>query len=486
MLVATGRWAEKAVRQAVGSAADVLVLGIDVAALMTPSLLKSRFEEFTSGAYERYDLILIPGSVNPAGFGAVAKELGIQVALGPKQAYDLKLILTSLDRSLLSLANPADSIIHAKRAREARLQLAQLESAATCAYTILDLKIGGQSRMKVLGEIIDAPFVDARSIAAHHIYEGADIVDVGIPAGTTEREVRQTFANIKAVTDRYNIPTSVDSLDSELIRAGIEAGADLVLSFTAENARDIAPLIAKKRIATVVLPEDGDLCSAIRLARSCGIHKILADPILYPLGSGAVNSLVEYKHMQSLNSVPLFLGVGNVVELMEADSIGANALLAGLAMELGVAVLFTPEHSDKAKGSISELKTAAQMMQLARARKSAPKDLGIDLLVLKERRRRPEYRVKSQHTVHAKDFDPPAWEPDPAGNFVIGISEGSIFARHDSGTTVCGKSAKSILDAIFELELVSILSHASYLGSELKKAEIALKLGRSYAQDDAF
>ncbi|MDD1720461.1 MAG: dihydropteroate synthase, partial [Euryarchaeota archaeon] len=223
--MATGRWAEETVKQAAGSAADVLVLDIDVAALITPSLLKRKYEEYISAPHQRYDLILVPGAVNPLGFEALAKELGIQISLGPKQAYDLKLTLKSLDRSLLSLAEPADSIIHAKRAREAQSQLAQLESAARCHYTMRDLKIGGQSRMKVLGEIIDAPFVDARSVAIHHIQEGADILDVGIPLGATEREVRRAFENVKTVSDRYNVPTSVDSLDPELICAGVEAGA---------------------------------------------------------------------------------------------------------------------------------------------------------------------------------------------------------------------------------------------------------------------
>jgi dihydropteroate synthase-like protein len=149
-------------------------------------------------------------------------------------------------------------------------------------------------------------------------------------------------------------------------------------------------------------------------------------------------------------------------------------------------VLFTPEHSDKAKGSVKELKTAAQMMQLAQYRKSPPKDLGIDLLVLKERRRRPEYRITSTNILDAKDFDTAKWAPDPSGNFVIGVREGLIVARHDTGTAIRGNSAKGILDAIFKLELVSTASHAAYLGRELKKAEIALKLGRSYAQDDTF
>jgi dihydropteroate synthase len=112
--------------------------------------------------------------------------------------------------------------------------------------------------------------------------------------------------------------------------------------------------------------------------------------------------------------------------------------------------------------------------------------LGIDLLQLKERRRRPEYLATSRNVFNAKDFDLEIFTPDPQGNFVIGIKDGLIYARHDTGTTIQGDSAEMILNAIFELELVSSTAHAGYLGRELKQAEIALKLGRSYAQDDTF
>jgi dihydropteroate synthase-like protein len=486
VLVATGRCAEQVVREAVGAAADVLVLDVDIAALMTPPLLREAYVEFARQHGHKHDVILIPGAANPADFGALGDELSVKIALGPKQAYDLGLVLASLDQSMLSLNEPADLIIREKRRDEALNLLTQLEGSAAYDFKIRDLKIGGNSRMKVLGEIIDAPVADAKRIALQHIHNGADIIDVGIPLGTAKREVRRTFAEVSAVTDEYNVPLSIDSLDPELICAGIESGAELVLSLTTENAAEIGPAVARKDLAVVVLPENGDVCSTVALARTFGISKIIADPVLYPIGSGVSNSLAEYHRVRSVSNVPLFLGVGNIVELMEADSIGANALLAGLAMELGVGVLFTPEHSDKAKGSVKELKTAAQMMQLARYRKSPPKDLGIDLLVLKERRRRPEYRITGTNVLDAKDFDTARWAPDPAGNFVIGVRGGMIVARHDTGIAVQGNSAKGLLDAIFELELVSTASHAAYLGRELKKAEIALKLGRSYAQDDAF
>ena len=78
-----------------------------------------------------------------------------------------------------------------------------------------------------------------------------------------------------------------------------------------------------------------------------------------------------------------------MTELFDADSIGMNALLAGMAMEIGAAIIFTSEHSDKTLGSVREMRRATEMMVLAKDR-PYPKDLGIDLLVLKEKRRRRE------------------------------------------------------------------------------------------------
>ena len=73
-----------------------------------------------------------------------------------------------------------------------------------------------------------------------------------------------------------------------------------------------------------------------------------------------------------------------MTELLDADSIGMNALLAGMAQEADASIIFTSEHSDKTRGSIREMHRATEMMVLARDRPYA-KDLGIDLLVLKEK-----------------------------------------------------------------------------------------------------
>jgi dihydropteroate synthase-like protein len=171
--------------------------------------------------------------------------------------------------------------------------------------------------------------------------------------------------------------------------------------------------------------------------------------------------------------------------------VGINAALAGIASELDAAMLFTPECSDKAHGSVRELRVAAEMMLLAKARRSAPKDLGIDLLVLKEKRRKPIASLPEGERVIAEKAE--SWQLDPRGYFRIGIfelpengtGERVICAEHSpSGRQVIGTSAQAIMDTILRLELVSLPGHVAYLSRELAKAELALKLERSYEQEE--
>ncbi|MCK4810992.1 MAG: DUF4346 domain-containing protein, partial [Methanosarcinales archaeon] len=181
---------------------------------------------------------------------------------------------------------------------------------------------------------------------------------------------------------------------------------------------------------------------------------------------------------------PLFFGVGNVTELIDADSVGVNALLTGIAAELGADILFTPEHSDKACGSIAELVTASQMMVLARERSSSPKDLGIDLLILKEKRYLPDAEVPEESVLAEQKSK---WAPDPAGCLRIEISRGRglIIVTHRQATIV-GTDVCRILTTVIDLGLISQLDHAGYLGRELTKAKIALDLGWNYVQDEPF
>jgi dihydropteroate synthase len=160
-----------------------------------------------------------------------------------------------------------------------------------------------------------------------------------------------------------------------------------------------------------------------------------------------------------------------------------NALLAGIAHELHAAVIFTSEHSDKTQGSVGEMRRAVEMMTLMGDR-PYPKDLGLDLLAIKEKRRRREPPLVYRESVVATP-SPPEITYDPCGNFRIGIVGCEIVAVV-KGRAVRGRCWADVFTTILNNGDVSLLDHAAYLGAELYKAELAIRFGRSFEQDGPF
>ena len=79
-----------------------------------------------------------------------------------------------------------------------------------------------------------------------------------------------------------------------------------------------------------------------------------------------------------------------MTELMDADSVGVNALLARLSSEVDASVLVSNGEKRQSQRHRDEEVAAAKMMFLAKKRGSVPKDLGVDLLVLKDKRNHEE------------------------------------------------------------------------------------------------
>ncbi len=475
VLVVTGGKAYQTVKKTAGDTADVLLLDVDVAAFITPDLLRSV-------PIFNYDLIFVPG-LSAGDFSKLEEETGVKIRLGPKHACDLDRVLSQADYIEFSHTIPACQLLSTKKYEEAVKKANELEKNAGYKFKLRDLKIGGNSMMKLMGEIADATSMqreELQRIACDFIAQGVDIIDIGVAMDATPSEV------INSVDAVYHLktPISIDTLDPDLILAVLETiDIDMVLSLNSDGLKAAGKAIADQGTAAVIIP-DSDLESLqknIRLAQEIGIENIIADPVLRPIGDGLMDSLVAYHSFRQKSDLPLFFGVGNVTELIDADSIGINAILAGVAMELDASILFTPQYSAKTSGSISELKTAAQMMLLARDRCTPPKDLGLDLLVVKEKRHRTS-DIEINKPIKAK---PHAARQDPKGFFNIALQDGKIIANHED-VSIIGTSAKAICDTISDLELVSLMEHAAYLGRELMKAELALRFGRSYAQDDEF
>ncbi len=502
ILIATGRKAEGMVKDAIRTAnlsldCEVLTQDLDIAAFSTPKSLRKALEKYFISKKSDYDLILVPGLCK-ADFSGLEKEIARPIRLGSRHAYDLGEALKFAEGMEFSSLIPADVFLAEKRKESAKKQLYELESSVKELFSLKGVKIGGGTRMKVCAELVDATLMNEEEIHRKmdfFLESGADIIDIGVHIGAKPGEVKKAVK--AALSFAPDIPLSVDTLDAELILACIETGVDMVLSLNKKNISEVGGEIGGNDIAAVVIPDfdasnkkNESLVANITMAKEYGIKRIIADPVLNAVGYGIAESLYNYYLFRLQDkSTPLFFGVGNVTELMDADSVGINATLAGIASELDVNILFTPEYSDKAMGSVKELRIASEMMMLSKARKSAPKDVGFDLLMLKEKRRKPVMKLHDEELIVAKKDE--KWRLDHKGCFRIGICEvegegdKKIYAKHSpTEKWIVGKSANEVMDTILRLDMVSLFEHASYLSRELTKAELALRLNRNYEQDE--
>lgn len=498
VLIVTGRLAaEKAKEQASKHECKVVVAPIDVAALLDARSAVKYAKHKVTGI----DVVLVPGLMK-GELHSVEKALGVPTFRGPKNVADLGLVLKNINHMALSKNVPACELIMNKLREKAEEEIKKVNSRAHVQRALKRqgnmligrLAVGHDFPMRVLAEIVDVENLSHTEIAGraeYYLRSGADIIDLGFGEENPEK-VKEAVSLLHRELDA---PVSVDTMEEGNIRAAIESGADLILSFDYNLLKKFRSV----SIPSVVIPKkDGIPKTAeeklalleenLALAKKQGFKKIIADAILEPAGLGAADSIVAYKKFSALHSeIPVLFGAGNVTELFDADSVGMNALLAALAGELGASMVFTIEHSHKTRGSVAELAAAVKMVYLAEKRASPPKDLGIDLLVCKEkvikRDEINEALIKNAKRIRAKRLK--HVKRDSLGYFKIFVEDRIRcvhFADSKAEHVIEGESAKEICDTIFSLGLVSEMTHALYLGRELQKAEHALRLERSYEQ----
>jgi len=516
-LVVTGTLADGMVRKCVGESgveAEVVSLPTQVAALMSVNYISDMLE---SRDLSRFTLILVPGLV-AGDVSYIAKRLGTPTYKGPKQAADLPLVLQQLGKVRLSTRTPACELLRDLLRKEAFRQLDLLQrKIRRLAGKKLGIQIGEGRRAVwignsfppcVLAEIVDAPTLsrsELRRKARNFVESGAEIIDVGMMAGG-ENPWKAKLA-VKTVREAVSTPISIDTSDAEEIRAAVEAGVDLILSINAENMKDVSEFA--REIPVVVTPADEarncptgvdkkieQLERNLGQAMQLGFKKLIADPILVPIFTpNLTESLVAYYGFRERNpKTPIMFGAGNVTELMDADSIGANLLLVSIAYDLNANIVLTTEASNKTLGSVGELSTSIKMAMLARERNSPPKDLGLDLLVIKEKRRREEYYEREiQKYAREIPAEKRKFVYDPKGCFKVTLERDRRrivvshykYSREKPEAIIKGRTPLEICITIIENGLLSRFDHAAYLGIELTKAEIALQTGKSYVQDSA-
>ncbi len=500
VLVVTGRLAERQVRASLrtaprGMMVDVLVLPIPVAAMISPDVLEKRLPQAKARSY---DVVLVPGMV-PGSFERLSEKLGIEVWKGPRRASDLPLVLEALAEGVrLSPDTPADEILRDRVWRKIRTLLVEAEKSCSPGARVSELCIPRRPPpIRVLAELppslpLEAVEAEARRLAR----SGADVVVVGLGSEHGEGEARERVR----LARRAGVPVGVDSNSDEAVKAAVEEGAAIVFSLNVERAGSLSDYA--DRAAFVVIPwREGVprdpgmrlalLSETIRTAEKLGYNNLLVDPVLFPPAHGLAESIPLYvEASKRFPDHPLLAGLSNVTELVDMDSPGVNGVMTALLAEAGVSALLVTEESWKARGSVAETRIAAAMASAALLLGSTPKDLGIDLLVLKEKRPRgqsvefkagrvvEEPRRLEEHTL------------DPAGYVRIqvrdGLVEACFFKYGDQDPRLCVRGTHGLTVARVLVREAGIRdpSHIAYLGYELAKAEIAARLGRSYVQEE--
>ena len=406
-----------------GFAWSVINVGVKVAALMTGAIIERRVPRPLNASR-----VLVPGRCR-ANLDHLSAEFGVPFERGPDELKDLPSYFGRGGRDL-------------------------------------DLS---RYDIRIFAEIVDASMLGidailsrARSMRA----AGADVIDLGCLPDTPFPHLQDAVRALRA----ENFAVSVDSAQSDELRAGGLAGAQFLLSLN-ETTLDLAAETGTTPV--LVAARHGDLTSILRAAETAakrGISAIL-DPILDPIHFGFMESLARYAELRRLlPEAEILMGTGNLTELTDADSGGVTAVLLGICSELAIRNVLVVQVSPHTRRTLQEHDAARRIMLAARENDSLPQGYGSALLQLHDRKPFPNSAQEiADLAAQVKD-----------GNFRIETAEDGIhvYAR---GVHQVSDDAFSLFPA---LGIENNGPHAFYLGAELSKAEIAWRLGKRYTQDE--
>ncbi|MEM4618811.1 MAG: dihydropteroate synthase-like protein [Desulfurococcaceae archaeon] len=507
ILLVTGLLAEKTVRETIRETntkheVDVVTIPVQVISLLSTEQIANYLKQLNIDK-NKYDLIIIPG-LCPGSTQIIEEKTGIPCFKGTIHAFDLSILLKldELDK-ILSREKPADFLIEKYILDNNLKTLIKLEEVKKTE----SIKIGriyipvNPPPFRILSELTNVHLMNEDFLLKkvnELIDKGADIVSIGFESKNPHPDL--VYNIVKTIKREFDIPIAIDTLIPSEILKGVEAGVDIVLSIDYCNVEHVIDYI--RETIPVIIPYDSCrnylpdtsmrilyIDRLIDKIRDRLEHYIL-DPILDPPVVGnlfeSINNYRELKRKYS--DKPLLMGVSNVVELIDADSIGLNTLLSVLALDVKASILLVVEASSKTIDSTRELAIASEMITLAYIRRSPPKDLGIDLLFVKDKRR-IDYKidVEDAEEITIENFEYRE-ECKPQEYFRIRVDHENRFIEtlcvsRDRKLLIKSRSIEALKNYILENKLVSSIPHAMYLGIELGKASEAIRINKNYIQD---
>ncbi len=435
----TGTLAEPALREVVKqleAAFDVephvVVLNIQVAALMTADWVGRKLELPADVAFDR---VILTGYLR-GDVDALTAQLGVPVELGPSDVQDLPAMFGG--------------------------------EAMRPDY--------GNYNIEIIAEINHASTLSTKTIvrmAKRLASDGADVIDIGCDPspGMMDRDPWAGLADAVRALHGEGLRVSVYTMHPGEIAAGVEAGAELVLSVNSSN-RTAACGLAAEFVAVSDDPRTmAGLDDTIAYLEQHNVRYRI-DPIIEPIGCGFAASLGRYIDVRRrYPDAAMMMGIGNLSEMTQVDSAGVNMLLIGFCEELNIRSVLTTQVINYARSAVREIDIARRLAFAAVKHQRPPKHLDPRLVMLRDERVH-ELGDAAMADLASKLTD---------RNYRI-FAEGGKIHCMNKDVHVSGSDPFELLD---QLPGGVDASHAFYLGYELAKAATALTLGKRYVQDEA-
>jgi dihydropteroate synthase-like protein len=425
LLFLTGHLAKPRLDRIVAGNADWTAhdIGVKVAALMTEAIIARRLPRPVAA-----DRVILPGRCR-ADLDRLSRDFGATFQRGPDELKDLEKFL-------------------GRGGQEPDLT---------------------QHDLRIFAEIVEAPSLSVAEIVARAIAtraKGADVIDLGCLPDMAFPHLEDTIRALKSA----GLKVSVDSADTEELKRGVGAGADFVLSLTAETLDIVKDLPC---VPVLIPSQHGDLASLFPAIEKAERRNLayLVDPILDPIHFGFTASLERYAEVRRrYPEAQMLMGTGNLTELTDADTSGITALLLGICSELQVRNVLVVQVSPHTRRTVEEHDLARRIMFAAKRDQASPRDYAAGLVQLHDRAPFSSTPAEiAENATQVKDR-----------NFRIETAEDGIHIYNARGHHVA-KDALSLFD---KLDVASDGAHAFYLATELMKAELAFVLGKRYVQDE--
>ncbi|MFX0042949.1 MAG: dihydropteroate synthase-like protein [Candidatus Hodarchaeota archaeon] len=490
---------------------------ISVSAFLTE---KMTYDILKNQDISQFNLILLPGFVQ-WNTSSLERRFFTKIKKGPEFASDLPSILKNLENVELSNTIPANKLMEISGEKlynqilKEQLDIAKKNLGFHTFYLnekSSNIIIGRDLPPPIIAEIVNCTEKSEKSIIKkvnHYINSGADIIDIGCVANKPDPQRVKEIIDL--IRSKFSILISIDSMDTNEILTAVEHKIDLILSIDLGNYMEFLDI--PKNIPIVILPTKineghfpkdpetrvNNLLELTKRMHDIGFKKLIADPLLEtPITPGICNSLEAYflykkeitKPKNKNLEIPMFFGISNVVELMDIDSVGINGLLASIAIELDMGILFTVEHSTKLMGGVAELKESMKLNYVSKCNKTPPINQGIQIFKAKGKTNQITPNIDEREAIIVEELNP-NYKPDKKGYCKIYVDHYSskicllFFSNeHKLLNTLIGTNAEALSKKFIEQNLTKNLSHINYIGRELKKAEISLQLGKPYIQEE--